>query len=108
MATQTHKQLATGQMSSSVSQAYIAPLTTTSYIKGIVFYNSNNASETVEVYVSGSATQNKILKRIVASDETLEWALNYPLIFPASQSLFLKTTTSTVVNNFIYGMEETA
>lgn len=108
MATQTHKQLATGQISSSVSQAYMAPLTTTTYIKDMVFYNSNNASETVEVYVSGSATQNRILKRIIASDETLEWAPNYPLIFAASQSLYLKTTTSTVVNYFIYGMEEVA
>lgn len=106
MATQTYKRLAKGQLAATAGTLYTAPGSTTTYVKGIVLFNTGNSSETVKIYEAGTGTSDQIVERILASKETIEWQPPYPLIVSAAGTISGLATDAATVNYWLYGMEE--
>ena len=106
MALQYTKLADPAYVASSVGSIYANPASTKSYIKSILLYNGNTTTETVTVHMvpdSGGAlgtagVSNRILRRALIADETIEFAPEYPIVLTdENDSIMAVTTTASKV-----------
>ncbi len=92
---------------STVGSIYANPAATKSYVRGLLIYNSNTTTETVDIhFVPDSAgslgtadVTNRCFRLNIAADETLLIELVFPFVLTdENDAVFAKTTTSSKVN----------
>lgn len=103
-------------LASTTGSIYSNPASTTTFVKGIEFYNSNSTSEVVELYnvpdsggsVGTAAATNRKLKRTLAPDETFiyEWPGDGLVLADTNDSIQAKSTTASVVTVDLFGVKD--
>jgi hypothetical protein len=101
----TAKVLAEGQVASTKGTLYTVPASTKAYVKSITFYNTNAATQTLNVYLKPGATSRQIYRVSLAQYATYE--LTVPYLLEAADLIEADTTTGTAVDYVITGVEET-
>src|SRR4249920_1435664 len=102
------KVLAEGQFASSKGTLYTVPALTWAYVKAFFVYNTNAATQTVNVYLKPGATSRQIAKISLAQYESanimeIVGAFN----LEAADLIEGDTTTATALDYVITGVEET-
>lgn len=104
--TLTPKFLANGQVASSKGTIYTVPASTTTMFTSMTFYNTSATTQTVIVYLKASGgTSREIGRAVLEQYEMLEIEKGKAL--EASGVVEAETTTASVVNYTVCGVEET-
>jgi hypothetical protein len=99
------KVLGEGQVASSKGTIYTVPASTSAYVKSITFYNTNAATQTLNIYLKPGATSRQIRRVSLAQYESYEFTS--PYVLETGDLIEADTTTATAVDYIITGIEET-
>ena len=105
----THKKLSSGSFATSTGAIASPGSGKTWLVKTIMLHNTSATAYWVEVYYSGTATANRIIRVSLAGDETFEYAVGHllPLDEGASPTQTLQgKAENAAVNYHIFGAEE--
>lgn len=77
--TETYKKLAQGQLPAATAALYTVPGATTGFVKEIHFTNTGSASQTITLYVDGTAAANELVSFVIPGNGFAtyngEWAI---------------------------------
>jgi hypothetical protein len=103
-------------LASTTGSIYSNPASTTTFVKGVEFYNSAATAEVVELYhvpdsggsLGTAAATNRKLKISLAADETYihEWPGDGLVLVDTNDSLQAKSTTASVVTVDLFGVKD--
>jgi len=102
------KVLAEGQFATTKGTLYTVPASTWTYVKAFFVYNTNAATQTVNVYLKPGSTSRQIVKLSLLQNESaniLDVVGSFNL--EAGDLIEGDTTTSTALDYVITGVEET-
>lgn len=109
MSTFAGKVLADGQLATAKTQLYTAGAGVTAFVKRMSIFNTNAAQQTILVYINASGTSRKWRRYVLEQNESADLLdAGDALILEAGDKIEAETTTSTAVDYFIMGVEETA
>jgi len=100
----TPKLLAEGQVANSKTAMYTVPGATSAYVRTMKFYNTNVATQTINLYIS-TGTSRQTYKFELATDESAE--VDDRLTLETGDLIEADTTTATAVDFTVHGVEET-
>lgn len=104
----TAKVLAEGQLATSKGTLYTVPASTKAYIKFFNIFNTNAATQTVNIYLKPGSTSRQVIRLSLAQYESanlLDILGSFTL--EAGDLIEADTTTGTAVDYVITGIEET-
>jgi hypothetical protein len=99
-------------LTTTTSTIYANPATAKSYIRTIMFHNFSVSDVLVTVHsvpdnagsVGTASTGNQILNRVIKANETLEWALHYPItMVDTNDTIQADAASNSSVNILING-----
>ena len=105
MATFTAKSLADGQVANAEGDLYAVPASTKAYIKSVNFLNTSATTQTLDVYIKRSGATSRHLRRYVL-DQFQSATFEFAGCLSAADAIRAVSTTNTVVNYVITGVEE--
>lgn len=102
--------LADGQVGTSIGTIYTCPDSIYTMLRSACFYNTNAASQTLEIYITRSGgTRRQIYNATVAQDETFHLVSNGEILsLSPGDVLEAQTTTGSAVDYVITGQVEDA
>lgn len=103
----TAKVLAEGQFATTKGTLYTVPSVTVTYVKFFNVYNTNAATQTVNIYLKPGSTSRQIIKLSLLQNESaniLDIVGSFSL--EAGDLIEGDTTTSTALDYIITGVEE--
>lgn len=104
----TPKVMADGQVATSKGTLYTVPASTSAYVKSITFFNTNAATQTLNVYLKPGATSRQIRRVSLAQYESYDVLDGLgPIVLETGDLIEADTTTGTAVDFIITGVEET-
>lgn len=104
----TSKVLAEGQFATSKGTLYTVPGSTGAYVKSFNVYNTNAATQTVNVYLKPGSTSRQIVKLTLLQNESANLIdLVGSFNLEAGDLIEGDTTTTTALDYVITGVEET-
>lgn len=104
----TAKVLAEGQFATTKGTLYTVPGSTTAYVKFFNVYNTNAATQTVNVYLKPGSTSRQVVKLSLAQNESANVIEQVGVVtLEAGDLIEGDTTTSTALDYIITGVEET-
>ena len=104
----TGKVLAEGQFATTKGTLYTVPGATVAYVKAFLVYNTNAATQTVNVYLKPGGTSRQIHKLSLLQNESaniIDLVGSFNL--EAGDLIEGDTTTTTALDYIITGVEET-
>ena len=101
----TAKLLGEGQLAAATAAIYTVPGATTAYVRTIKFFNTNAATQTVNVYIDGSGTNRQTYTFQLAVNESAE--IDDRITLEAADLIEADSTNATSVDYTIHGVEET-
>lgn len=99
------KVVAEGQVANSKGTLYTVPASTSFYCRSIHFYNSNAATQTLNLYLKPGSTSRQVRKITLAQYESYE--IDTPFVLETGDLIEADTTTASAVDYVITGVEET-
>lgn len=105
----TAKSIADGQVATSQGAIYTVPAATTAYVKQVTFYNTNAATQTLDVWLRrGAGTSRQIRRFTLAQNESIDLLdSGETLELATTDTIRAATTTATAVDYVVMGVEET-
>lgn len=102
------KVLADGQLAIAKATLYTVPALTVAYMRYLTFFNTNAASQTVNLYLNTSGTSRQVKRYVLAQYESAIWPdPNVTATIQAGDLVEADTTTATAVDYVLTGVEET-
>lgn len=101
----TAKLLAEGQLPATTGALYTVPGSTTAYVRTIKLFNTNAATQTINVFIDGSGTNRQTYRIVLAVNEAAEIDDRFTL--EAADLIEADSTNATSVDYTIHGVEET-
>jgi len=102
------KVMGDGQLATTKGTLYTVPSVTSAYVKTFTVFNTNAATQTVIIYLKPSATSRKVIQLSLAQNESANVVdLIGQFILETGDLIEGETTTTTAVDYFIAGVEET-
>lgn len=102
------KVLAEGQFANSKGTLYTVPASTTAYVKSLFVYNTNAATQTVDVYLKPGSTSRQIVKLTLLQNESANICdIVGSFTLEAGDLIEGATTTASALDFVITGVEET-
>jgi len=101
----TAKALADGQVANTLTAIYTVPGSTTAYVRTMKFFNTNAATQTVEVDLNSAGTDRQLYRFQLAQNESA--VIDDRITLEAGDIIKATTTTATAVNFSVHGVEET-
>jgi hypothetical protein len=102
------KVLAEGQFANSKGTLYTVPASTVTYVKSFHVYNTNAATQTVDVYLKPGSTSRQIVKLTLLQNESANLCdIVGVFTLEAGDLIEGATTTATALDYVITGAEET-
>jgi hypothetical protein len=102
----TIKQLANGQLPSSIGDLYESPASTQTIIKAITIVNTNTTTETVNLYVlKASGTPRRISPKDLALAAGYMTVIDDEITLEAGDKIQADTTTASKVDYVISGVQ---
>ena len=97
--------LADGQVATSAGAIYTVPASTVAVLKFVNFYNTNAATQTLNVYITRSGgTRRQLIKQTLIQDQSLALlSEGETLTLSAGDALEADTTTATAVDYIVSG-----
>jgi hypothetical protein len=99
------KLLDEGQVSNSEGAIYTVPALTTAYIKGMTFTHSSATPQTLIIYVRQGAGTSRVIYRCIMDEDYSLGAVG-SIALNAGDTIRAQTTTASVMDYTIYGIEE--
>ena len=102
----TAKSLADGQVATTEGDLYAVPGATKAYIKSVHLLNTSATVQTLDLYIKRSCGTSRHLRRYVL-DQYQSASFDFAGALSTGDAIRAVTTTTTVVDYVITGVEET-
>lgn len=106
MATFTPKVIGDGQLPAAKGTLYTVPVGTSTYIHNINVYNTNAATQTVQIFLNTSGTSRRYRQFVLAQDESAE-VFTQPVQLQTGDLVEGVTTNAAAVDYVLTGVEQT-
>ena len=102
-------------IASSAGSIYSNPASTKTFVRSLIFHNTNTASETVKVYnvpdstgsLGTASAANRFLNITLAANATFEYSPEYPMVLTdTNDSIQAETTTASKVTAMVIGDQD--
>lgn len=102
----TAKPLADGQLPTSKGTLYTVPASTSSYVKNIHLFNTSSTEQTILLYLNVSGTSRLFRRIVLAENESSDVLDSEAFLLEPEDLIEALTTTVSVVDYVIMGVEE--
>lgn len=100
--------LADGQLPSSQGTLFTSPASTVTYVKRISLFNTNVASQTIDIWINVSGTARRWRRYILGQNESAELLeAGDAIVLEDGDTILATSTNASAVDYYICGVKET-